>query len=80
MVWRMPGTIEVIDILQVEDSISKSLQNLDSTKSAYYVILDKKKSGLKGGKMKMMGLLWILVRILILQMDQGLLLLYKILL
>ena len=44
---------EELEILQIEDSTSKTLQNIDSTtKSAYYAHYDKKKSGSKGGKSK----------------------------
>ena len=40
----------IIEILLAEDSMSRSLQNLNSTKSMHYVKYDKKKSGSKGGK------------------------------
>ena len=44
---------EVLEILQVEYSTSKTLQNIDSsTKQVYYAQYDKKKSGSKGGKPK----------------------------
>ena len=46
---------EVIEILWVEDSTSKTLQNIDSTKSMHYAKYDKKKSESKGGKPKQTG-------------------------
>ena len=47
---------EVLEILQIEDSTSKTLQNIDSTmKNIHYARYDKKKSGCKGGKPKGTG-------------------------
>ena len=58
-----PGAtlLEVIEILQVNDSTSKSLKNLDSTKCIHYAKYDKKKSGWKEEKpSNPVVLLWVL--------------------